>query len=95
MCDIQSNCAAAETLPRAKGPGDVYVLRQICHDWTDDDTLAILRSVRSAMGSHQCTLALVEVGHFCGVQMVGSLCWDTYFQQLGAQKAVVTPAGAM
>ena len=56
----------------------MYVLRQICHDWTDDDTLAILRNVRSAMGSHKCTLALVEVGLSSGVQMVGSLCWVTY-----------------
>jgi hypothetical protein len=40
---------------------DVYTMRQIAHDWNDQDTVRILTSVRSAMGSINATLVLVEV----------------------------------
>lgn len=41
----------------------MYILRQICHDWPDEATIRILKSVRVAMGNTKCMLALVEVGH--------------------------------
>lgn len=39
----------------------MFILRQICHDWPDDATIRILKSVRVAMGNTKCMLALVEV----------------------------------
>ena len=39
----------------------MFILRQICHDWPDDATIKILKSVRVAMGNTKCMLALVEV----------------------------------
>ena len=59
----------AETLPRGSrrdGKGDVYIMRQICHDWPDNATVEILTNLRTAMGDAPCTLALVEVSaHQC------------------------------
>jgi len=51
----------AETLPKAED-GDVYMMRLILHDWNDKDSVAILSSVRQAMGSAKATLLIVEVG---------------------------------
>ena len=42
----------------------MFILRQICHDWPDDATIRILKSVRVAMGNTKCMLALVEVRCF-------------------------------
>ncbi len=54
-----------ETLPCIKQAGSAWILRQICHDWPDQQVLQILKSVRAAMGAAKppCTLCLVEV--FC------------------------------
>ncbi len=55
----------AETLPRAQSMKTAWILRQICHDWPDEETVQILSSVRAAMEPHRehCTLCLVEVRH--------------------------------
>lgn len=39
---------------------DTYVLKNIIHDWPDDDAAAILRNVRAAMGA-KATILLVEL----------------------------------
>ena len=39
--------------------GDLYLLKQILHDWTDDECVAILQSVRRAIAPHG-RLALIE-----------------------------------
>ncbi len=49
----------SETLPKGRD-GDVWVLRIVLHDWDDEESVAILKSVRSAMGSARCTLTIVE-----------------------------------
>ena len=53
----------AETLPHAQSTRTAWILRQICHDWPDEETVQILSSVRAAMEPcpEQCTLCLVEV----------------------------------
>ncbi|MET4086896.1 hypothetical protein ABID60_002609 [Bradyrhizobium sp. S3.5.5] len=38
-----------ETVP---ADADAYILKQIIHDWDDDQSLAILRNVRAAMPGH-------------------------------------------
>ena len=55
----------AETLPRAQSRKTAWILRQICHDWPDDETVRILSSVRAAMqpSPGHSTLCLVEVWH--------------------------------
>ena len=53
----------AGSLPQARSKDDVFILRQICHDWADEPTIKILKSVRAAMGNTKCMLALVEVRH--------------------------------
>jgi hypothetical protein len=53
----------AGTLPKAVSERDVYTMRQIAHDWNDQDTVSILTSVRLAMGDISATLVLVEVIH--------------------------------
>ena len=67
----------AETLPRAQSKKTAWILRQICHDWPDAETVRILRSIREAMEPHQehCTLCLVEVRRsaLCRAKM-SSLC---------------------
>lgn len=40
--------------------GDAYVLKHIIHDWPDDEAVAILRTVRTAVGANG-TLLLVEL----------------------------------
>ncbi|CAK0759627.1 hypothetical protein CVIRNUC_002712 [Coccomyxa viridis] len=52
-----------ETLPCIKQAGSAWILRQICHDWPDQQVLQILKSVRAAMGAAKppCTLCLVEM----------------------------------
>jgi C-methyltransferase len=40
--------------------GDVYVLKNIVHDWPDDKAVQILRNVRAAAGPHA-TILLVEL----------------------------------
>jgi len=47
-----------DALPRG---GDVYVLRQIIHDWDDDRALAVLRNCRAAMTGTE-KLLIVERG---------------------------------
>ena len=37
-------------MPAAKGPGDVFVMRVVLHDWSDEKTLEILTSMRKAVG---------------------------------------------
>lgn len=58
------------TLPKGRD-GDLYFLRTIIHDWSDEESVDILRSIRQAIGSAKVTLALIEVaiipefgGHF-------------------------------
>ncbi|EIE23146.1 hypothetical protein COCSUDRAFT_66185 [Coccomyxa subellipsoidea C-169] len=48
-----------ETMPKAKD-GDVYMMRLILHDWDDKDSIAILSSIRQAMGSAKARLLIVE-----------------------------------
>ena len=40
--------------------GDAYLLRLILHDWSNEDSIAILNSVRHAMGSAKAKLLIVE-----------------------------------
>jgi hypothetical protein len=41
-----TDVTAADTLPKAKGAGDAFIMRNILHDWPDADCTAILK-VRS------------------------------------------------
>lgn len=38
-----TNRPAADTLPKAQGAGDAFILRNILHDWSDADCIAILK----------------------------------------------------
>ena len=38
------------TVPAAKGPGDLFVMRVVLHDWSDEKTLEILKAMREAIG---------------------------------------------
>ncbi len=49
-----------DTLPRPEA-GDVWVLRNILHDWSDADCQRILSAIRAAVGATPMTLTLVEV----------------------------------
>jgi hypothetical protein len=40
--------------------GDAYVLKNVIHDWADDDAVRILTNVRTAAGAHK-TVLLVEL----------------------------------
>ena len=40
-------------MPEAVSSKDVYILREVLHDWNDDQTLDILRNVRTAIGAHK------------------------------------------
>ena len=51
---------AVESVPAAEN-GDAYLLRLILHDWSDDDSIAILSSLRQAMGDVKAKLLIVEV----------------------------------
>ena len=50
---------AGDCFDRVPGGGDVYLLKDVLHDWTDADALAILRSCRSAM-EPRARLLLIE-----------------------------------
>lgn len=46
------------TVPAAEGPGDLYVMRVVLHDWSDEKTLEILTAVRKAIGALPDTTAV-------------------------------------
>lgn len=46
------------TVPAAEGPGDLYVMRVVLHDWSDEKTLEILTAVREAIGELSGTTAV-------------------------------------
>ena len=56
---MAGNFFDASTLPKAED-GDAFVLREILHDWSDADTLAILKSLRAAIGDSHSSLLIVE-----------------------------------
>ena len=47
------------TIPRGMD-GDVYILRVVLHDWNDDAVLTILKGIRTAIGTSNATLAIIE-----------------------------------
>ena len=48
---LMSLCGAcADSLPKAVSSKDVYVMRSVLHDWTDNQSKNILRHVRAAIG---------------------------------------------
>ena len=47
------------SIPKA-ADGDAYLMRYILHDWPYEETDAILRSARAAMGSARATLLIGE-----------------------------------
>lgn len=52
-----------EAIPK---DADAYILKQIIHDWDDDQSLAILRNVRTAMPAHAKVLLIerrIEPNH--------------------------------
>jgi O-methyltransferase domain len=51
----------AGTLPKARGKGDVYLLRLILHDWDDEQAVKILSSVHQAIGDSGATLLILDV----------------------------------
>ena len=56
---VAGNFFDASTLPKAED-GDAFVLREILHDWSDADTLAILKALRAAIGDSQASLLIIE-----------------------------------
>jgi hypothetical protein len=48
----------AATIPKGKD-GDAYMMRYILHDWPTKDALAILKNVRTAMGSSKNSSLLI------------------------------------
>ena len=62
----------AETLPRPQA-GDVWVMRTILHDWSDEESSQILSTLRAAMGATPVTLAIVEVCLHPRVRAYGSV----------------------
>ncbi len=58
--DIACGEMHAETMPKAMD-GDVCIMRLILHDWDDKDSIAILSSIRHAMGTAKAKLLIIEV----------------------------------
>jgi len=42
--------ACADSVSKAVSAKDVYIMRAVLHDWTDDQSKDILRQVRAAIG---------------------------------------------
>lgn len=57
-------------LPEGVDDKDIYILRIILHDWNDDKALQILQSVRTAIGTSNATLAVLELVPSDGVKEV-------------------------
>jgi O-methyltransferase domain len=57
---LTNACNNAETIPAAKGPGDLFVMRVVLHDWSDAKTLEILTNVRKAIGEPLCSRTLLH-----------------------------------
>lgn len=74
-------------------PGyDAYVLKQVLHDWTDEQALRILRNVRTAMGEHDDSrLFIVErlVGTSGGADLVALLDIDMLVAFGGRERSLV------
>jgi hypothetical protein len=47
----------AKTIPQ----GDAYIMKSILHDWSDDKSINILKSLRAAIHEQQATLFIVEL----------------------------------
>ena len=59
-CSDQRDFVSAGSLPVGQD-GDVYVMRDILHDWSDVKAAEILGNIRHSMGASDSRLALVEV----------------------------------
>ncbi|BDA50119.1 Acetylserotonin O-methyltransferase [Coccomyxa sp. Obi] len=62
-----------ETMPKAMD-GDVFIMRLILHDWDDKDSVAILSSIRRAMGTANAKLLIIET-------TIGDEFFDPLFQR--------------
>jgi hypothetical protein len=49
-----------DSIPDAQD-GDVYYMRHILHDWSDEESVDILRNIRAKMGSKKGTLLIGEM----------------------------------
>jgi hypothetical protein len=57
---IGGNFFKPETLPLVRD-GDLIFMRAILHDWSDEESVRILKSLRKAIGDAKVTLALSEL----------------------------------
>jgi len=52
---------AGDFFESVPGGGDVYLLRQVLHDWADEDAVAILANCRSAIGDQPARLLVADM----------------------------------
>jgi O-methyltransferase domain len=57
--DARSQVRGGDFFTEVPAGGDLYVLSQILHDWSDDESIAILRACRAAIPEHG-RLVLIE-----------------------------------
>ena len=57
---VAGDLFVASTIPKGQD-GDAYLMRNILHDWSDKESIAILKVIRSAMGTAKATLTLAEI----------------------------------
>jgi len=55
----------ADAIPAAKGVGDKYVTWVVLHDWSNEKTVDILKSVREAFGEHLVRLRVYILHQSC------------------------------
>jgi O-methyltransferase domain len=59
---IEGSFFNVSNIPRTKGKGDVYVMRYILHDWSDEESLGILKNLRQAMVADDGSVATLVIG---------------------------------
>lgn len=60
---VESRCklVSVDMFQSIPAGGDVYILKQILHDWNDDEVIQILRNCRQAISAHGKLLHIGEV----------------------------------
>ena len=60
-CDGRWQVRGGDFFTEVPAGGDLYVLSQILHDWSDDESIAILRACRAAIPEHGRLVLLEQV----------------------------------
>ena len=58
---VNGSMLDADTIPPSESDSDLFMIRNVLHNWKDDQVIDILRNLRNAAGEYSPTLIIIEV----------------------------------